>query len=47
MDVMFDVSFEAKELHRHVKRVEDCKRLATEGNRNALSREGPQNEKLR
>lgn len=38
--VAFNVSFDAKALHRHAKKAEDCKRFATERTHDALSRRG-------
>lgn len=47
ISVAFKTSLETKELRRHMKRVEDCKPVATEGIHDALKREILRNEKLR
>lgn len=47
MAVMFDVSADAKELRRHVRRVEDGHRLGTERSRNALNGEKIQKETMK
>lgn len=45
--MVIDVSFHAKELRPHVKRIEDGERLATEKTHHVMSRKGFQKEKLR
>lgn len=46
MGAMLDVSYNAKELRRHVKRVADSKRILTEKTHEALSRQEFQEEKV-
>lgn len=43
--MMFDVFFDAQELRRHVKAVENCKRLGTERNHDAQNKEWIQKER--
>lgn len=47
MNVMFGASFGAKELRRHVERVEGCQRLTTERTHDELSREKFLKDKMR
>lgn len=47
MDVMFDYSFDARELQLLAKRAEDSKRLATEKTHEEQRRKRIENEKLR
>lgn len=47
LDVLFDVFSDAKELRRHVNRVDDSECGATERTYDALYKEGFQREKLR
>lgn len=47
MGVVFDVFSDAKELRRLVKRAEDWERLGTERTCDAMTRDGPQKEKLK
>lgn len=47
LDVVFDVSFDEKELHRQVKRAESCECLVPGRIFDALNGEGFEKEKLR
>lgn len=47
MDIVFDVSFDAKATCWHVKKVEDCKRLATDKSHDALIVKGLRKQELR
>lgn len=46
MGILFDFSFDARELLRHVRSVEDCKCLETETTNDALSMGDLQNKKV-
>lgn len=47
MSVMFDVSFDSKELFRNMRRAQDWDCLTTERTQNALTKEGIRKKKLR